>query len=82
MPIYEYRCLGCGQTSEFLITSRIQNKDLACKHCGSTDLVKIMSAGNYKMKHGGGNGKSSSRCNREQPCCGAKTRCETPPCRS
>ena len=81
MPIYEYRCLGCGEINEFLVTSQTADEDLVCKHCGSTDLIKVLSAGSYTMK-GGGNGRRSSRCGKEQPCCGAKTRCETPPCKS
>ncbi len=81
MPIYEYRCLGCGEISEFLVTSKDGEDELVCKYCGGKDLIKVMSAGNYTMK-GGGSGRQRSRCGREQPCCGAKTRCETPPCRS
>ncbi|MFH0775782.1 MAG: zinc ribbon domain-containing protein [bacterium] len=43
MPIYEYKCKGCGVISEFLITSYHQ-EELVCQKCGGTELTKMLSA--------------------------------------
>ncbi|MBW1974501.1 MAG: zinc ribbon domain-containing protein [Deltaproteobacteria bacterium] len=44
MPIYEYRCRGCGRKNEF-ITFRVSEVigDLACKYCGSRELDRLIS---------------------------------------
>ena len=42
MPIYEYQCKKCSQVSEFLILG--SDPQLICKTCGSSDLLKLMSA--------------------------------------
>ena len=44
MPIFEYRCGKCGEVNEFLVLGT--QDGLACKKCGSEDLVKLMSAHN------------------------------------
>jgi len=43
MPIYEYRCLRCGEVFSSL---RITQKDepVKCPHCASEDVKKIVSA--------------------------------------
>jgi len=43
MPIYEYKCRQCGQTSEFRITSQSQVDALSCTACGSRELKRLMS---------------------------------------
>jgi putative FmdB family regulatory protein len=40
MPIYEYRCGGCGQKFETLVRT---GDTPACPSCGSTDLEKLIS---------------------------------------
>ena len=41
MALYEYKCNGCGKVSEILVFS--SNETPECKHCGSTDLEKLLS---------------------------------------
>jgi len=43
MPIYEYRCRQCGQKSSFLLLSIKSQFEARCQHCGSTDLVRLIS---------------------------------------
>jgi len=43
MPIYEYRCLDCGKTLTFLTLGVKVALDLKCRHCGSTNLHKLVS---------------------------------------
>jgi putative FmdB family regulatory protein len=42
VPIFEYRCRGCGTRSELLVLS--SSPTAACPSCGSEDLEKLMSA--------------------------------------
>ncbi len=81
MPIYEYRCLICGKISEFLVTSDNKEQDITCKYCGSSDVIRVLSATSYTMKENVSVGERSN-CRREKPCCGAENRCHTPPCKS
>ena len=42
MPLFDYSCQDCGETSEVLITD---SKDQPqCKSCGSVNLKKMISA--------------------------------------
>ena len=69
MPIYEYRCLECGDTSEMLLRSG--NESIECPSCGSKNLQKVFSA-SYNIR------MSASMPGRT--CCGRTERCEEPPC--
>ena len=42
MPIFEFLCVECGETSEVLIAS--SNDSPNCKVCGSLNLKKLLSA--------------------------------------
>jgi len=44
MPIYEYRCKGCGNTFEYLAFSSSEPAP-ACPECQCEDVEKLMSAG-------------------------------------
>jgi putative FmdB family regulatory protein len=75
MPIYEYRCDKCGTVSEMLLIGK--DEKVACRACGSLDLVKLMSAPNiaaggnssYEPPSGGCCGTPNS-CNNPGHCCG------------
>jgi putative FmdB family regulatory protein len=43
MPIYEYRCADCGKRSSALVLSLNDPPLLACQHCQSSRLERIMS---------------------------------------
>ena len=43
MPIYEYRCNQCNRKSSHLFRSFSDTHQPACTHCGSPDLVRLMS---------------------------------------
>ena len=70
MPIYDYRCQGCGRVSEILVHA--PNKGAPrCPVCGSSELERIISA-SYVIRTG------SNMPGRT--CCGSTERCEMPPC--
>jgi putative FmdB family regulatory protein len=41
MPIYEYRCEGCGQVTEALIRNARETERLRCEHCGDSRLERV-----------------------------------------
>jgi putative FmdB family regulatory protein len=43
MPIYEYRCEGCGKISEFLIIGMQNDFTPRCKRCKSKKMVRVLS---------------------------------------
>jgi putative FmdB family regulatory protein len=68
MPIYEYSCEKCGQVTELLVFG--EEEAPVCKGCGSTSLVKLMSAHNTTS----GIGPSQADC----AGCGAHQECGSP----
>ena len=44
MPIYEYRCGDCHQTSELFFKDMRQDEvEIVCSACGSEDVTKLFS---------------------------------------
>jgi putative FmdB family regulatory protein len=52
MPIYEYVCKDCKKHFEQLLSSANSSATVKCKECGSLNVKKTISAGNFRM--GGG----------------------------
>ena len=52
MPIYEYRCAGCGYEMDKL--QKIDDPPLTdCPACGRQALQKLVSAAGFRLKGGG-----------------------------
>ena len=71
MPIYEYKCKKCNAVSEVLVFTK--EETLQCKSCGSTELLKLISAHNTVQ--------SSSPAHAAEAggsCCGAPHSCGAP----
>ncbi len=47
MPIYEFKCSGCGQVMEVLVPGYTVPDGITCGQCGSDELKKLISRGNY-----------------------------------
>lgn len=43
MPIYEYRCQDCGKLSSHIVLSITNPPAIACTHCQSVRLDRLMS---------------------------------------
>jgi putative FmdB family regulatory protein len=69
MPIFEYRCRGCGATFETLVRS---NDIVTCPQCGRSSPEKLPSV---PVMLSGGTSRPAGRT-----CCGEEERCGTPPC--
>jgi putative FmdB family regulatory protein len=70
MPMYDYRCLGCGQTFEVFLRSAGMDP-LACPSCGSDRMERLPSAF-HMLNQAAGRGATT--------CCGRDSRCASPPC--
>ncbi len=46
MPIYEFRCMRCGQIFEKLFTSRNEKVDISCPYCKSDTVERVVSKTN------------------------------------
>ncbi len=71
MPIFEYRCAACGETSEFIEGVIGQESPVACPRCGSPEMTRLLSRGISAAKKVTAGGAT---------CCGRTERCDRPPC--
>lgn len=59
MPIYEFRCMKCGNLFEKLFIKPDEKVDIACPKCNSDSFERVISSSNYIMGSGKG-GKQPS----------------------
>jgi len=57
MPIYEFRCLKCGDLFEKLIINSKEKVEIKCPRCNSEEFERVMSVTNYAMGSGKGSRK-------------------------
>lgn len=69
MPIYEFRCLKCGEKVEILFRSSSDKVEMKCAACGSPNLERMMSASNFSVP-GGGGGESAGVQSTSRSCAG------------
>ncbi len=63
MPLYEYRCQECNTLFEALVSLSRENKDAKrCPNCGSTNVVKLLSAAAVRTGTTGGISIMSGGC--------------------
>ncbi|MGH7230064.1 MAG: FmdB family zinc ribbon protein [Nitrospiraceae bacterium] len=44
MPLYEYRCEGCGEQFEMSQSINVRVEDTVCPHCQARKATRLMSA--------------------------------------
>ena len=54
MPIYEYRCQGCGKRTSVFVRSISTAVRAKCEHCGSHKLSRLISLVAVARSRGGG----------------------------
>ncbi len=59
MPIYEFRCVSCGNIEEFILVGSRQI-EMKCAACGGEELERILSRTNYAMGSPGSSGSNSA----------------------
>ncbi len=52
MPIFEFRCLQCGQIFEKLFLKPDEKADIQCPQCNSPSFERVISRTNYVMGAG------------------------------
>jgi putative FmdB family regulatory protein len=52
MPIFEFRCVACGEVFEKLFMSSDDKADMSCPHCHSDIIERVVSKTNYVMGAG------------------------------
>ncbi|QCQ21767.1 FmdB family zinc ribbon protein [Desulfoglaeba alkanexedens] len=70
MPIYEFRCVRCGEIQEVLVSNSKSEVKMACKACGGEDLVRVLSRVSYTMGSSGGESPrvTTRTCGPESSC--------------
>jgi putative FmdB family regulatory protein len=72
MPIYEYKCPSCGQSSEVLVQGFFSPPAPKCPDCGR-EMERRLTSPSLVTNKGSNSGKT---------CCGREERCDKPPCSS
>jgi putative FmdB family regulatory protein len=73
MPIFEFRCLGCGETFEKLFMRAEDKVDIACPECKAESCERVVSSTSYVMGSGPG-GKKGKLTTKS---CGPSNKCMT-----
>jgi putative FmdB family regulatory protein len=73
MPIFEFRCLECGQVFEKLFKRSDEELDMACPGCQSQSFERVVSRANYAVGAGDGGNKPSITTKS----CGGGSQCMT-----
>lgn len=56
MPIYEFRCVDCGNIQEVIFTGSNENVEMKCRECNGEALERVLSKTNYAMGSSGSAG--------------------------
>ena len=87
MPTYEYKCDECGHLFEKFQNMTDEPVD-TCPECGSP-VRRLLGTGAGVIFKGSGfyvndykksNNNSSTKCGKDQPCCGRSEPCDTSSC--
>ena len=73
MPIFEFRCLECGDIFEKLFMNSNDEVDMSCPHCKSQSLERVVSRASFAMGVGPG-GKQPKMTTKS---CGPSNQCMT-----
>lgn len=73
MPIFEFRCLKCGNLFEKLFINPNEKVEIKCPECQSDSFERVISKTNYIM----GSGKDGKKPKVTTKSCGPGTNCAT-----
>jgi len=71
MPIFEFRCLECGNLFEKLFLNSDEKVDIACPECQSQSFERVVSRANYAIGAGPGGKQpkiTTKSCNPSSQC--------------
>ena len=52
MPIFEFKCIDCDEYMEILVMNKQEEVKMACSHCGSGSLERILSSTRHAVSGG------------------------------
>ena len=52
VPLYEYRCNTCNQMTSALVYSWSESQEPDCRHCGSSDVQRLISKFSFRPSWG------------------------------
>ena len=61
MPLYEFKCLKCGEIIEMLFKRSDEKIKMKCTSCGSENLERVISTTNFSINGKSGAPKSKSQ---------------------
>jgi putative FmdB family regulatory protein len=61
MPIYEFRCLGCGHVFEFLKLKK-EAEEMKCPKCNSEEVERVLSTVNVAKSVSGKTSSTVKSC--------------------
>ncbi|NCO59093.1 MAG: zinc ribbon domain-containing protein [Deltaproteobacteria bacterium CG_4_8_14_3_um_filter_51_11] len=73
MPIFEFRCLECGEVFERLFLHSEDSIDLSCPKCSAENCRRVVSSTNYAM----GPGPNGAKPKITTKSCGGSNQCVT-----
>jgi putative FmdB family regulatory protein len=73
MPIFEFRCVDCGEVFEKLLMGSEEEIFMCCPQCKSETLERVVSRTNYAM----GDGKAGKQPKVTSKSCGSSNQCMT-----
>lgn len=62
MPLYEYVCVTCGTSFEYLVRSASATEAIACPKCAGVEVSKKFSTFGMKGSAGGSSVSDSASC--------------------
>ncbi len=71
MPIFEFRCVECGNLFEKLLLDSDKKIDIACPECQSRSFERVVSRTNYVIGAGPGGKRpkiTTKSCNPSNQC--------------
>ncbi|MBN2061731.1 MAG: zinc ribbon domain-containing protein [Deltaproteobacteria bacterium] len=71
MPIFEFRCVKCGNIFEKLFMKSEEEVEISCPECKSREFERVVSSSNYAMGPGGNKTKVTAKS------CGPSNQCMT-----
>ncbi len=74
MPIFEFRCLECGNLFEKLFRNAGEKMEMICPKCGAESLERVISRTNHVMGAGKGGKKKPTITTKS---CGPGNTCAT-----
>ena len=70
MPIYEFKCLKCGEYREFLLKSSDESVEMQCEQCGGDELERVLSTTRHVMGASGASGPDTNASITNRNCSG------------